>query len=144
MEKHRRTGGFTLIEILLVVAILGILAAIAYPSYLDQIRKSRRAEGKGLLMETAQALEKCRALYGAYNPQDAANNDLCPAETAVTGAGISSPGGFYVVTATAGPTATTFTLQAAPQQADPECGNLTLQQNGTQNKTGTGTLDDCW
>lgn len=139
MGLRRKPSGFTLIELLIVIAIIGILAAIAYPSYQVQITKSRRAEGRALILETAQALEKCKTLYGAYN------NANCATRTAITtGNTIASAEGFYLVSASAGPAATTFTLQAAPQQADPVCGILTLTQAGLRGESGTGTLDDCW
>ena len=145
MGKQGRTGGFTLTEAMVVVAVVAILVAIAYPSYLDQMRKSKRAEGKGLLLETAQALEKCRTLYGAYNATAAGGANLCATVTNITGTNsISSAEGFYLVSASAGPATSTFTLQAVPQQTDPLCGTLTLDQAGTRGEGGTGTIGQCW
>jgi type IV pilus assembly protein PilE len=129
-----RTRGFTLIELLVVVTIIGILAAIAYPSFMDQVTKSRRAEGKALLVEVAQALEKCKTLYGAYD------NAACTAHTGVTGGNtLTSENDFYVVNATA-TAATTFTLQAVPQKPDPMCGTLTIDQAGGK----TADTEGCW
>ena len=137
----RRAGfplGFTLVELMIVVAIVGILAAIAYPSYQAQVTKSKRAEGKALLLEVAQTLEKCKVLYGVYN------NANCAAHDSVTDANSrTSEGGFYVVTATA-TSATAFALQAVPQQADAICGTLTLDQAGRKGENGTGTVAECW
>lgn len=137
--KSKNPRGFTLIELLIAVAIIGILAAIAYPSYQGQIAKSRRAEGKALLLEIAQALEKCKTLYGVYN------SGSCATVGNITGGStIPSTEGFYLASASAGPTATTFTLRSVPQQLDPLCGTLTLDQAGSQGESGTGTVDDCW
>jgi len=145
MAKRERAGGFTLIEAMIVVAIVATLVAIAYPTYVDQMRKSKRAEGKGLLLEIAQALEKCRTLYGAYNATSASGTNLCATATSITGTNfVSSAQGFYHVSASAGPDTSTFTLEAIPQQSDPLCGNLSLDQAGTRGESGTGTLDDCW
>lgn len=134
--------GFTLTEILIVVAIVGVLAAIAYPSYLDQVRSSRRAEGKAILIEMAQALEKCKTLYGQYDSPGAAPYN-CNAAKAVAGSGMPSPGGYYQVKATK-LTDSEFKLQAVPRQTDSECGTLTIDQAGNKTEDGTGTLDDCW
>ena len=134
----KRLTGFSLIELLVVVAIIGILATIAYPSYQNQVTKSQRAEGKALLLEVAQGLGKCKALYGAYN------NGNCTAHTSVTAGNTrTSENGFYVVSATA-TAATTFALQGLPQQADPTCGTLTLDQAGRKGEGGSGTVADCW
>jgi type IV pilus assembly protein PilE len=120
---------------MIVVAIVGILAAIAYPSYQAQVTKSKRAEGKAKLLEVAQSLEKCKALFGAYDAK------LCNAFSSLTTGTkkVSSEGGFYLVSGTVG--ATTFTLLADPQQDDARCGNLTLDQAGGRDCSGAAT--DC-
>ena len=63
----RRAAGFTLIEIMVVVAIVGILSAIAYPSYIEHVRQTRRAEVTALMLENAQLLERHYTRHGAYN-----------------------------------------------------------------------------
>lgn len=126
--------GFTLIELMIVVVIIGILAAIAYPSFTEQVRKSRRADATGGLMDAAQRLERCFTQFNAYN------NAACniPATT---------PEGHYTIT-TPVLAANQFTLVATPvaggpQAGDPRCATFTLTQAGV--RTATGTLgNDCW
>lgn len=69
MVMTRQTG-FTLIELMLVVAVVGILAAIAYPSYQEQVRQTRRAEVASVLLENAQLLERHFTRHGAYDAGD--------------------------------------------------------------------------
>ena len=132
-----KSRGVTLLELVIVVAIIGIIAAFAYPSYTDYVREARRTDGHSTLLKTAQRYERCLTATGRYD--DAANpgNPGCGIPAA-----INSDEGFYVVTATA-LNATTFTLTATLQAAgagDP-CGNLTLDQAGVKGQSGTG---DCW
>ena len=134
----QRMRGITLIELLVVVTIIGILVAIAYPGYQSQIQKTRRADGKTVLLDTAQRLERCFTRYNAYN------NGACDIATSL-GAGVLSEQGWYLVT-NAAPAASTFALVATPQNGhanDTLCGNLTLSDRGARGATGTAP-ETCW
>lgn len=140
--SHRTSRGVTLVELLIAVAIVGILAAIAYPSYQAQVRRGNRTDAKTELMEVAQELEKCYTRFGAYN------NGACTAFNVVTAGNRISERGKYQVTfgAVADPV-NQFALQAAlvpGQPPDPECGMLTLDQSGLRGRTGTDTIARCW
>lgn len=141
----RRQRGLTLIELMVAVLIVGILAAIAYPSYRAQVRRSNRTEARVALEQTAGALEKCYTRYMAYN--DIAN---CPAANQFDGGGsFDTPQGFYNITA---PTlnATQFTVRATAQNgqtADLDCRTLTLgdtSARGATNSGGANNADVCW
>ncbi len=133
-----RGKGFTLIEIMVVVAIVAILAAIAYPSYREQVMKSRRSDAKTALMHTAQVLERCYTEYYAFND----NNCV-----AVSGGGLASeyatsPEGYYNIT-TPALNATAFTLKASPagSQAGDRCGSFTYTHTGHKGVSGDGDGD---
>ena len=137
----RNERGFTLIELMIVVAIIGILAAIAVPQYNDYITRSRRTDGQSTLLQIAQQLERCYTQYSAYN------NNNC---SVVSGGAVSqnSPEGFYTIAATGGNlTATTFILTATPLGAqlsnDTDCTTLTLNQLVVAGATGADT-SKCW
>jgi type IV pilus assembly protein PilE len=130
--------GVTLIELMVVIVIIGILVAIAYPGYQSQMQKTRRADGQATLLNTAQALERCFTRFNAYN------NGGCATAAQVV-AGITSPQSWYIVTAAA-PTANGFALVATPQGAqagDTQCANLTLNSTGARGATGTVPAN-CW
>lgn len=137
MNHHARTRGFTLIELLIVMVIASILAMIAVPSYQASVIKSRRAEARVVLNDTAQRLERCYTQFGAYDAADCAISD---------GEEIQSQGGFYTLTV-AIPDAVTYTLTAAPegpQTDDEKCGTLGLTNTGVRSETGSSDLEHCW
>ena len=88
MRNHQRPNGFTLIELMIVVAIIGILAAIAIPMYSDYVTRSRRADGQAKLMQVAQELERCYTQFSKYD------DDNCSVSASGT---VISAQGFYVI-----------------------------------------------
>ncbi len=149
--KIRFTKGFTLIELMIVVAIVGILAAIAYPSYQEQVRSSRRAECGGALMGLANAMERHfttnNSYLGAGTPAggDTGAPTIYNAQCPVDG---GTPTYNLTIDAV---TQTTYTLFATPvaggPQAGDKCGTFTLTSIGVRSLTGQNsgiTPNDCW
>ena len=139
-KRSSSMRGFTLVEVMIVVAIIAILAAIAYPSYQEQMRKTRRADCEGTMMSAANALERYYTTNGTYAGATAGSNGIpasCPQDGSSTttytlSVSVSSSGHAYTITAT--PT--------GPQTGD-SCGNLTLSNTGTKGASG-GTVANCW
>jgi type IV pilus assembly protein PilE len=128
--------GFTLIELMIVVAVVSILAAIAYPSYTSYVIRGKRAEGRAMLMDTAARLER---FYSDNNRYAIANNTFPP------GIKTTSVNGHYTMSITTTGNHQTYTLQAVPATfADTDCGNLTLDQTGARGRSGTVPVSDCW
>ncbi|KZC16364.1 pilus assembly protein PilE [Rhodanobacter sp. FW510-R12] len=142
MKYRCSARGFTLLELMIVVAIVAILAAIAYPSYTNQVVKTRRSAAKACLSQYANYMERYYTTNLRYD-QDAAAvaNPFtkldCDTQTAA-----------YYTYNDGTPGQTTYTVKAVPVNAqlaaDTQCGTLSLDQTGKRNVTGTGTVDQCW
>jgi type IV pilus assembly protein PilE len=143
MPSTAAEGGFTLIELMITVAILGIVATIATTSYSSQIQKSRRTDARSALLDLAGREEK---LFSTTNAYSAAATDLGYANWTTP---VGSNGGDYllsvVVNAPANPPSYTLTATATGVQAgDTQCTTLSIDQTGNQMATGSATASTCW
>ena len=136
----RRHQGFTLIEVMIVVAIIGILGAIAYPAYQDYVLKGRRAEGRAALMEFMHQQERFATQNGTYLAVNL--GDTSKFNTVV---------GMYKLRADTcddgkSTIKTCVKLTAEPQRADPKVNNLILDSMGNKSCDGTAKNDKkvCW
>ena len=117
-----RTRGFTLVELMMVVAIVAILAAIALPSYAYFMRKSRRADAEATLMDIAQREQQYLNDARAYAPDTATLNTTVPVDVTT----------YYTVTINApGGAPPTFTVTATPIAGSPQAGDFTLTLDNT-------------
>lgn len=145
MRARYRRRGFTLIEMIIVVAAIGILSAIALPAYTHHVVKSRRAAAEACLSNFANAMEVYYATNLRYD-QNTAGTAIGALTTAfpLECSNSSNTGNYYLYTfATGFPTQTQYTLQAKPQNSqakDTQCGTLTLDQGGSRKPTTSG----CW
>lgn len=139
-----RQSGFTLIEIMIVVAIVAILAAIALPSYQNSVTKTWRNKAASCLTEMAQAMERRFTAAMSYAGAAGAPGAL-PPSACVVADGMAARYAFDFV---ANPGANAFTLRATPQGAqaanDALCAILTIDQSGVRTESGTGVVADCW
>ncbi|WP_223621221.1 type IV pilin protein [Lysobacter sp. ESA13C] len=133
--------GFTLLELMVVVAIIGILVGIAVPTYQDSVRKSRRGQAKADLAEAAQAMERFYTMRNTY----------VGADLATIGAPTKSPQvgdtAHYTISLNGAPTASTFSLQAVPSastgQSKDKCGTLGITNTGVKTPN-DASLKECW
>lgn len=136
-EQRHTEEGFTLIEMMIVVAIVGILAAVAYPSYQEYMLRSRRAEGQTFLNEAAARQERFRAQNGTYTTTV---SDL------KLPYGDLSERGYYKLSITATNGYTLTATRQGVQVADKKCGNLVLDGVGKKSLVdhNGGTVSTCW
>ncbi len=138
MRNDCHNKGFTLVELLVVVLIVGILAGVAVPVYTQYMLRARRADAKTVLEQVRAAQEMWRAEKGCYARDGVDCTGAAYAGTAmaklINTMGVPpNPVGDYNWGFSVGPTATTFTAQAVPNTArQTGDGNLTIDQNGTK------------
>lgn len=130
-----KQAGFTLIELMIVVAIIGILALVAYPAYRNYTVKAKRSDGYAALAAAATDQEK----FYSKNMYYATSVEALNAISNITSTTLGSPEGYYQVTTTGGATYTlTATAQEPQASADASCKNLTLTSAGQKGPSG------CW
>lgn len=138
-----RIGGFSLIELMIVVVIVGVLTMVAWPSYQDHVKKGKRAEGQAALLQAAQALERFMTTNNTYT------TDLTAAGYRAY-SGQSPTASAYTLTVAAaggGTIATTFRVIATPAAtwSDPECYEMVIDHTGAKTvQGGSWTAAQCW
>jgi len=140
--RARAAAGFTLIELMIVVAVIAILASVAYPSYLEYVKRTRRSEAKSVLLEAAQWAERYYTLNNAYT------NIGTSLPTTLQRSPRSGTAYYTIAPSTAHvPTASTYVLEATPTgtMTGDKCGTFQIDETGLRSLSGnTAAQADCW
>ena len=139
MSKHTQQQGFSLMELMLVVAVIGILAGIAYPNYSEYVKRGNRSEGQAFLNDVSARQERYFSQNNAYITKDADLDKLALKN------GNKSETGKYELVLSKVDNDGGYTLTANQQFKDTKCGNLSLNARGVRGSSGSGmSTADCW
>jgi type IV pilus assembly protein PilE len=134
---RKTNAGVSLMELLVVIAVIGILAAIAIPTYRNYVMRANRSDAKAALLSAAGQLERCYTRFNTY---------AYSATGCTVAFGMNSTNNQYTIT-TSARDATGFTLLATAiggQANDTACGNFTLTNTNTRGVSGSKTVQECW
>lgn len=139
-RKNRLIKGFSLLELLVAIIIVGILAKLAYPNYLQVIRKTHRVDATVALTDIAQKMERYYTENATYATASLgiAATDIAPTTTS---------GGYYTISISS-QTATTYTLLATAttkgSQNSDDCGNYSINSLNVKAVSGAAGVATCW
>ena len=132
-KKINKQNGFTLIELIIVIAIIGVLTAIAFPSYQNYLKKSRREDAKGALMGLANAMERHFTETNSYQKAATSNADTGTPRIYSAISPIDGDTAYYDLSITAA-TQTTYTIKATPISGSTQKDDGFLEMKHTDSK----------
>ncbi len=142
IRSYSRSSGFTLIELMITIAVIAILAAIAYPTYDESVRRGRRADAQAVVLMSAQYMERFFTTNATYV------GAALPTSLTTSPEGTGSASKFYDIVVS-NLSATTYTLTATRSSGRPmasdKCGDFIVDQTGAKSLANyTASLDQCW
>jgi len=140
--------GFTLIEIMIVVAIIAIIAAIALPSYTSYVARARRADARAPLLQATQFMQRFYSANDQYHKTRDGTKDAIDVLPDNLKKSPTEGTALYALSFSGTPTASAYTLQMVPvagtSMASDTCGTYTINQAGVKTVSGSKSVAECW